>query len=64
MHNALEARNRELEQKSLMKYAVARQYRRERNARLRLKLGSAFIAIGTRIHGAADPCPQPEPATA
>jgi hypothetical protein len=47
-----------------MKYAVARQYRRERNARLRLKLGSAFIAVGTRIHGAADPCPQPEPATA
>jgi hypothetical protein len=50
LHNALQERNRELALNSLMKNTLLQQRRLERNARIRLKIGSAMIAMGNRIH--------------
>ena len=55
MRNAIQERNRELDRIALMSNMAARQHRLDRNARIRLKLAAAMIAMGTRIHGTVKP---------
>jgi hypothetical protein len=64
LRNAIQERNREIDRISLMKSTVLQQRRLERNARIRLKLASAMIAMGNRIHGTTEPSgAQAEPAS-